>query len=66
MRGEPDLAIAAYEKAVAFDPQNAKLHTTLGSALQAKGRTEEALAAFEKAVALAPEFAPAHLSLGFA
>jgi tetratricopeptide (TPR) repeat protein len=53
--GRDEEALAAFEKAVELDSENASNWSLKGEALAGLGRDEEALAAFEKAVALDPD-----------
>ncbi len=53
LTGQYDLAVGAYERALAFEPR-AEIYDDLGRALGAAGRTEEARQAFAKARALDP------------
>ena len=61
--GRYEEALAAYQQAVALDPQLADPHHGLGTVYRVLGRDEEALAAYQQAVALDPQFAFAHSSL---
>src|SRR5580692_7794668 len=66
--GQPNAAIEAYRKAIAWQEQN--LHASeqpyvnLGNLLMEQGRAAEAVGTLEKAVALAPDNAFCHLTLG--
>jgi len=51
-----DQALSVAEKAIAFNPNYADGHTTLGVVLYYAGRSEEAVKCFERAVALEPYF----------
>ncbi|HPP80633.1 MAG TPA: methyltransferase domain-containing protein, partial [Deltaproteobacteria bacterium] len=51
-------AIAAMERAVANDPDNAVLHNDLGAMYHASGEASKARACFEKALDLDPTYAP--------
>ncbi len=53
LTGQYDLAVAGYERALAFEPR-AEIYYDLGRALEAAGRTEEARRAFARAGALDP------------
>jgi tetratricopeptide (TPR) repeat protein len=48
-RGEPERAVAVWERAVAAAPASARAHHGLGAALLAEGRDQEAGASLEKA-----------------
>jgi TolB-like protein/Tfp pilus assembly protein PilF len=52
--GRYEEAIRAARRALAADPDYARLHTTLGWALFRAGRTDEGIAALERGVDLAP------------
>jgi Flp pilus assembly protein TadD len=53
-RGECDAAIAAFERALALEPQDARSHFNVAYLLQRLGRHEAASARFERALALDP------------
>ena len=57
----PADTVAAYEEAIALDPQNAELHQLLGVELDNQRRLSEAEAALRRAVALDPD-SPGHLN----
>jgi tetratricopeptide (TPR) repeat protein len=59
-----ELALAAYEKVLAIQPDNAKTMSNYGAALNGLGRFEEALAWFDKALAAEPEMATALTNQG--
>src|SRR5262249_15505083 len=63
-RGRLDLAVAAYEKAIALDPNYALPHYNLGVALQRQGKYGEATVAYRKTIQLQPGHAEAHCNLG--
>jgi Flp pilus assembly protein TadD len=52
--GDPDKAIAHYQRAVAIDPAYSEVWNDLGVALMRKDRTAEAVESFQKAAAVAP------------
>jgi tetratricopeptide (TPR) repeat protein len=66
--GQPNAAIEAYRKAIAWQEQN--LHASeqpyvnLGNLLMEQGRAAEAVGPLEKAVAIAPQNGFCHLTLG--
>ncbi len=64
--GRFDEALAAYDRALALQPDYPACLNSKGFVLQDLDRMDEALACFEKAVALAPEMAMARLNLGMA
>jgi tetratricopeptide (TPR) repeat protein len=53
-----DDAVAAYRKALEFDPKNATAALGIGIAYYASERYDEAIQAFEEAKRIAPEVAP--------
>ena len=58
--GRTDEALAAFDRALAIDPQDAEAHNYRGVALALLGRIDEALAAFDRALAINPQDAKAH------
>ena len=56
-------AIAAYQKAIALDPDFADAHCNLGTVLYNQGRRPDARACFERALLLAPSHLEAHFNL---
>jgi tetratricopeptide (TPR) repeat protein len=63
-RGQPALAIVCYRKILAFDPNDARVHNSIGLALQQLERIEEALSHHRRALALSPDMPEAHAGLG--
>ncbi len=59
-------ALAAYDRALALDPDDFCAHSNRGAALLALGRFEDALAAFDRALALDPDNAAIHTNRGAA
>jgi Flp pilus assembly protein TadD len=57
-------ALAAVQKAVELDPEDAEAHNNLGNMLRELGRLNEAEASCRNAIALQPDFAEAHNNLG--
>ena len=57
-------AIAAYQKAIELNSQDATAHCKLGETLRAQKRFAEAIAALRKAIELNPKYANAHYILG--
>jgi tetratricopeptide (TPR) repeat protein len=53
--GQPDRAIAYFERALRLRPDAIELHHNLGSALQDLGRLDEAIACYRKVLALRPD-----------
>ena len=62
--GQPDAAIACFEKAVAIQPGNAEAHHNLGILFATLGRDDDAVASLSQVIALAPAHADAHSNLG--
>ncbi len=62
--GHLDLAIAAYQQAIALRPTYQQAYNNLGLALGAAGRPDEAVAAFQRAIAIDGNYATAWLNLG--
>jgi tetratricopeptide (TPR) repeat protein len=65
-QGRYEEAIAAYQRAIELDPEDAAPHNGLGIVYRAQGRHEEAIAAYQRAIALDPEDADYHNNLGIA
>ncbi|MGC4073583.1 MAG: tetratricopeptide repeat protein [Nibricoccus sp.] len=63
-RGQPDAAIAQFQRAVEIHPRFADAYTNLGSAFLQKGRDSEALASFQKALEIQPSLGVARYNLG--
>ena len=59
-------AAAAYERALAINPEFPDAHVNLGTLLFSRGRVKEALPHFERAVELQPNSAVIHSNLGSA
>ena len=64
MLGQPEEAVAAYQRAIEVDPQDALPHSGLGSVYRSLGRQEEAVAAYQRAIELDPQYALPHNGLG--
>ena len=64
IRGEPGLAIADYERALALQPNAHETWHSLGLALKQLALPSRALAAFERALALRPTYADALIGRG--
>ncbi len=62
--GRGEEALAAYDKALAIDRDDAIAHNNRGFILEKLGRDEEALAAYDKALAIDPNYAKAHNNRG--
>ncbi len=64
-KGEPDLAVAAMEKAAQLDPgKAAQAFYNLGVVLTNSGQNSEAMEAFKRAVEADPRHANAHYQIG--
>ncbi len=61
-----DEAMAAYEKAIAVNPDFPDAHSNLGNSLVGKKKYDEAIAHFRKAIAVQPKMANFHFNLGIA
>jgi tetratricopeptide (TPR) repeat protein len=59
-RQELHAAIAAYDEALALDPNFASAHSNRGAAFAAMNRCDEALASLDRAIDLKPDYAEAH------
>jgi tetratricopeptide (TPR) repeat protein len=59
-------ALDAFDRALAIDPQDARIHYSRGLALALLGRIDKALAAFDEALKINPQFAEVHCSRGLA
>jgi tetratricopeptide (TPR) repeat protein len=57
-------ALAAFERALALDPQDAPAHSNRGVVLADLGRKDEALAAYDRALELDPNLVQAHSNRG--
>jgi tetratricopeptide (TPR) repeat protein len=60
-----DRAIAAYERLLVFNPNNAEIHNNLGLTLHYVGRSVEALRRLNEGTAVDPEHQRIWLTLGF-
>jgi tetratricopeptide (TPR) repeat protein len=65
-KGDPAGAIEAWQKAIAVDPNDARVNFGLGGALTAAGRWKEAIAYFKRAAEVNPDFLEAFYGLGAA
>lgn len=63
--GQPQAAVDILEKAVAADPDNAEIHTNLGTAFAGTGQPAKAVASYRKALTLNPNSANALNNLGY-
>ena len=62
--GRSDEAVAAFQSAVALQPDNAALFCDLGYTCTVQGKFEDAIAAYRRAIVLKPNLAGAHFRLG--
>jgi tetratricopeptide (TPR) repeat protein len=62
--GQPDAAVAHFERSLQVRPDSAAGHFNLGTALMFAGRLEEAVNQLREAVRLKPDYAAAHNNLG--
>jgi tetratricopeptide (TPR) repeat protein len=63
-RGQIDAAIAGWKELLASNPDDARMHNNLGTALTRAGRPAEAIPEFQKALELDPEFLRVYFNLG--
>jgi tetratricopeptide (TPR) repeat protein len=63
LSGKPDAAIAAYQKAIAASPSNARAHNNLALLLKDQGRIDQAIAHYEIALKSNPHFEEAHCGM---
>jgi Tfp pilus assembly protein PilF len=65
-QGKYAAAIAAWNKALALSPDDARAHNSFGLTLARAGKTDEAVAQYRKALAVKPHFSEAHNNLAVA
>jgi len=65
-KGQPDEAIAHYEKALETHPNAISIHYDLGLCFFKLGRMDEAIANYKKEIEVNPNYAMAHNDLGLA
>jgi Flp pilus assembly protein TadD len=65
-KGQHQAAIAEFEQALTFDPEDFEVHNSLGAAYSALGKHAEAIAHYRKAAQISPEYPDAHSNLGSA
>ncbi|GET41993.1 glycosyl transferase family 2 [Microseira wollei NIES-4236] len=66
LKGEFELAIASYQKAIQFQPDCAVAHYNLGRVYKDRGQLTKAIQCFEQAIQLNSNYVDAHLSRGLA
>jgi len=66
LRREPELALQRARQAAQIQPENPRVHHTLGAVLLWRGQAPEAIVHFERAVQLDPSHASAYYQLGLA
>ena len=59
-----DLAIEAYNKALAIKPDHAEIYNNMGISLNEQGKLEDAIEAYNKAVSLKPDYAEPYYNMG--
>src|SRR5262245_27358203 len=62
--GRFDDALAAYDRAIALDPQAVEAHYRRANLLSQTGRSQEGLAGYDKAIALKPDYPEAFNNRG--
>ncbi len=65
-KGEMDVAIGMYEKAISVNPKHPRPYNNLGVALMNKGKIDEASEVLHKALVKVPEDPETHYNLGLA
>jgi tetratricopeptide (TPR) repeat protein len=65
-KGQYDLAMADFNKAIEIDPKFAKAYNNRGDAYEKKGQYDLAIADFTKAIEVDPKFAFGYAFRGFA
>ena len=63
-KGQADVAIAQYQKALAIQPDYELAHYNFGYVLLQRGQVDDAIAQFQKALSVQPSLEPAHYHLG--
>ena len=64
MQGRLGEAIAAYEKIISINPNEANVYSNMGATLKSQGKYDEAISAYMKALAVNPDYFTAHYNLG--
>jgi len=65
-KGQFDLAIADFNKALEINPRYAEAYNNRGSAYDSKGQFDQAIADFNKALEINPRYANAYYNRGIA
>jgi tetratricopeptide (TPR) repeat protein len=65
-KGQVDVAIGHFQKALGINPNFAPTHFNLGVSFFQQGRLDEAITQYEKALEINPDYAEAHNDLGLA
>jgi len=65
-KGQHQEAIAEFEQALTYQPEDFEVHNSLGAAYSAIGKHAEAIAHYRKAAQISPEYPDAHSNLGSA
>ncbi len=63
--GRPDDALAAFDQAIALNPNLARVHYGKGLALSDLGRWMESIVEFQSALTLDPKYVPPHANLSY-
>jgi Flp pilus assembly protein TadD len=66
LKGEPEAAIAEYEKSIRLDPDNASVFVNRGKARATKGDLDNAVVDYDKAISMDPDYALAYNNRCFA
>jgi Tetratricopeptide repeat/Glycosyltransferase family 9 (heptosyltransferase) len=61
-QGDFALAVAGYDRVIAFNPDSADAYSNRGASLAGLNRWNEALSDFDRAIAICPDHAEAHFS----
>jgi tetratricopeptide (TPR) repeat protein len=63
-KGQPDLAIADFNKALEIDPKDAHAYSIRGSVYTEKGQYDQAISDLNKALEISPNFGMAYYQRG--
>jgi tetratricopeptide (TPR) repeat protein len=64
LKGQDDLAMIDYQRALALNPQNTEAHSNLGNLLLKKGKLDEAIGQFQEALSINPQLYNIYFNLG--